>query len=526
MPKVLISDKMAVGAADIFKERGVEVDVKTGLTPDELIKIIPEYDGLAVRSSTKVTQNILDAAKNLKVIGRAGIGVDTIDVPHATQRGVVVMNTPFGNATTTAEHAIAMMMSLARMIPQANSSTHAGKWEKSKFLGTEITGKTLSIVGCGNIGTIVASRANGLSMKVVAYDPFLTEERAKAIGVEKVDLDEALRRADFITLHTPLTEKTRNIISGDKIKLLKKGAFLINCARGGLVDETALKDALDEGHLAGAALDVFYTEPAKEHPLFGHEKLICTPHLGASTREAQDIVAIQIAEQMSDFLLTGAVSNAINMPSVTAAEAPILKPYIELAEYLGKFIGQLPSAGLKSIEIIYDGNIAKLNTKPISAAAISGILKPIFGSVNLVNGPVVLKNQGIALSESVRDRTGIYEGYIMLKLEAENSSYVIAGTVFSDQKPRITRINDVRLEAEFSKYMLFTENQDRPGYIGALGTLLGNENINIANFRLGRTSEGSEALALVEIDTAPDDKTIQDIIALPQVLNAVSIALN
>ena len=525
MPKVLISDKMAAGAEEIFRERGLEVDVKTGLSPEELLEIIPEYHGLAVRSSTRVTKEVLEKAVNLKVIGRAGIGVDTIDVAEATQKGTVVMNTPFGNATTTAEHAIAMMMALARQIPQANSSTHQGKWEKSKFMGTEITGKTLGIVGCGNIGGIVASRALGLQMKVVAFDPFLTEERAKQIGVEKGTLEEVIKRADFLTLHTPPTDKTRNIISAERIVFMKKGARLINCARGGLVDEDALKEALDSGHLAGAALDVFSTEPAKEHALFGHEKLICTPHLGASTREAQDIVALQVAEQMSDFLLTGAVSNAINMPSVTASEAPVLKPYINLAELLGGFVGHLPKTGIKSVEIIYDGNVAELNTKPITAAAIAGLMKSNASGVNLVNGPVVLKDKGIALSESKRDRTGVYEGYVMIVVTTKKREYKIKRTVFADKKPRITLINDVRLEAEFSTHLLFTENQDKPGYIGALGTVLGDAGVNIANFRLGRSEEAGQALALVQIDDPVNDNTLGEIEKLPQVINAISITL-
>lgn len=525
MAKVLISDKMAAAAADIFRNRGVEVDVKTGLSPEELIKIIPDYDGLAVRSTTRVTKEVLEAAKNLKVIGRAGIGVDTIDVPAATQKGVVVMNTPFGNATTTAEHAIAMMMAMARDIPQANASTHAGKWEKSKFMGTEITGKTLGIVGCGNIGSIVASRANGLAMKVLAFDPFLTADRAKEMGVEKCELDEVLKRADFVTLHTPLTDKTRNIISREKIAIMKKGARLINCARGGLVDEEALKEALDNGLLAGAALDVLAKEPAHEHPLFGHEKVICTPHLGASTHEAQDIVALQVAEQISDLLLTGAVSNAINMPSVTAAEAPILKPYIELAQLLGGFIGQLPKTGIKSVEIIYDGHISELNTKPITASVIAGLMKPVVGSVNLVNGPVVLKDKGINLSEAKRGRTGIYEGYIMINVNTEASNYTIAGTVFSDKKPRIIRLNKIELESEFAEHMLVTENTDKPGYIGALGTILGDAKVNIANFHLGRNEKEGQAVALLQVDDVITEETLKKIQDLPQVVSATAIDL-
>ena len=525
MPKVLIADKMASAATDIFRDYGIDVDVKTDLSPTELLAIIPQYDGVAVRSTTRITADIINVASNLKVIGRAGIGVDTVDTVAATQKGIVVMNTPFGNATTTAEHAIAMLMALARQIPQANASTHAGKWEKSKFMGTEITGKILGVIGCGNIGTIVASRANGLKMKVLAFDPFLTLERAEEIGVEKCELDEILKRADFVTLHTPLTDKTRNIISAEKIALMKKGARLINCARGGLVDEDALAQALDSGHLAGAALDVFVTEPAKTHPLFGNEKLICTPHLGASTLEAQDTVALQIAEQMSDFLISGAVSNAINMPSVTASEAPVLKPYIELAKQLGAFVGQLPKTGIASVEIIYDGNVAELNTKPITAAAIAGLMKPMADNVNMVNGAVVLRDKGIKLSESKRDRTGIYDGYILIHVKTEKDIYTIAGTVFSDKKPRIIRINNVFMESEFSPQMLFTENDDKPGYIGSLGTILGEADINIANFHLGRAEKGTQAVALLQIDSDIPNNVVEAIIGLPQVINAVSIKL-
>ncbi|MEH6755482.1 MAG: phosphoglycerate dehydrogenase, partial [Alphaproteobacteria bacterium] len=387
MPKVLISDKMSDRAREIFAARGLEVDVKPGMSEDELIACIGEYDGLAIRSATKATAKVLEAADNLKVIGRAGIGVDNVDIPAATARGIVVMNTPFGNAITTAEHAIAMMMSLARQIPEANTSTQESKWEKSRFMGVEVTGKTLGLVGCGNIGSIVADRALGLKMKVVAFDPFLGEDRAKEIGVEKVELDELLARADFITLHTPMTDQTRGIIDAAAIAKTKPGVRIINCARGGLVVEADLKDALESGHVAGAALDVFETEPAKDNPLFGLPNLVCTPHLGASTDEAQVNVAIQVAEQMSDYLLDGAVVNALNMASVSAEDAPRLAPYMKLAEQLGSFAGQLTETDLKSVTIEYAGHAAELNTKPLSAAALQGLLSPMLDSVNMVNAP-------------------------------------------------------------------------------------------------------------------------------------------
>ena len=369
-PKVLISDKMDPQAAQIFAERGCDVDVITGKTPEELKAIIGQYDGLAIRSSTRVTADILEAATNLKVIGRAGIGVDNVDIPNASAKGIVVMNTPFGNSITTAEHAIALMFALARQLPEADASTQAGKWEKNRFMGVELTSKTLGLIGAGNIGSIVADRALGLRMKVVAFDPFLSPERALEMGIEKVDLDELLARADFITLHTPLTDQTRNILSKENLAKTKKGVRIINCARGGLVDEDALKEALDSGHVAGAALDVFVTEPAKESPLFGTPNFVSTPHLGASTSEAQVNVALQVAEQMSDFLLNGGVTNALNMPSLSAEEAPKLKPYMALAEKLGSLVGQLTTGSLARISIHTEGAATELNAKPIVAAVL------------------------------------------------------------------------------------------------------------------------------------------------------------
>ncbi len=387
MPKVLIADALSPRAVEIFKARGVEVDMKVGLAPDELKKIIGDYDGLAVRSATKVTRPLMELATRLKVIGRAGIGVDNVDVPAATQRGIVVMNTPFGNSITTAEHAIALMFALAREISAADQSTQAGKWEKSRFMGVELFGKTLGVVGCGNIGSIVADRALGLKMKVAAYDPYLSPERAVALGVEKVELDELFQRADFITLHTPLTEATRNLIDAKAIAKMKKGVRIINCARGGLVVEPDLKAALDSGQVAGAALDVFPVEPAKENALFGHPHVVATPHLGAATSEAQENVALQIAEQMSDFLMTGAVVNALNMPSLTAEEATRLRPYMKLAEQLGSFAGQLTETPLKAVEIRYEGHVAELNVKPLTAVVLTALLSPQLATVNMVNAP-------------------------------------------------------------------------------------------------------------------------------------------
>ena len=520
MPKVLISDKLSPAAIQIFKDRGIEVDVNTSLTPDELKAAIGQYDGLAIRSNTKVTAEVLAAATNLKVVGRAGIGVDNVDVPAATARGIVVMNTPFGNSITTAEHAIAMMFSLARDIPQANASTHAGKWEKSKFMGVELTGKVLGIVGCGNIGAIVADRAQGLRMRVIAYDPFLSAERAKELNVEKVELDELFPRADFITLHTPLTEATRNIIDAKAIAKMKKGVRIINCARGGLIVEEDLKVALDSGLVAGAALDVFKVEPAKENILFGHEKVVCTPHLGASTSEAQENVALQVAEQMADYLLTGAVTNALNIPSVSAEDAPKRRPYMQLANQLGSFVGQLTEAGIKEVRIEYLGHVASLNTKPLTAMVLEGVLKPLTESVNMVNAPVVAKERNIKVSEVKSESEGDYHTLIRLTIVTDQRERAVAGTLFGGDKPRVVEIKGIAIEAELGPYMLYVTNQDKPGFIGALGSLLGQYGVNIATFHLGRAEPGGDAILLAQVDQPLCAELIEKVVALPQVVQA------
>jgi D-3-phosphoglycerate dehydrogenase len=516
-PKVLISDDLSPRAVDIFKSRGIDVEQKTGMKPDELKSVIGTYHGLAIRSATKVVADILSAATNLKVVGRAGIGVDNVDIPAATARGVVVMNTPFGNSVTTAEHAISLMLALARQLPTANASTHAGKWEKSKFMGVEVTGKVLGIIGCGNIGAIVADRARGLKMKIVAYDPFLTPERAQELGVEKLELDELLSRADFITLHTPLTEQTRNIIDAKALAKCKKGVRIINCARGGLIVEADLKAALDSGHVAGAALDVFAEEPAKQHALFGYENVICTPHLGASTSEAQENVALQIAEQMSDFLLTGAVTNALNMPSVSAEDAPRLKPYMKLAEQLGGFAGQVTQSGMTAVDLAYEGQVATLNTRPLTHVALMALLRPSLDHVNMVNAPVVAKDRGIKLSETRREDEGDYHTLMRLTVETGQGALRLAGTLFSG-KPRITGIDDVTLEAELTPHMLFVRNEDKPGFIGRLGTKLGEAKINIANFHLGRNQPGANAVCLVSVDGAIPAAILDQIKAIPGVV--------
>ncbi|HVZ68627.1 MAG TPA: phosphoglycerate dehydrogenase [Rhizomicrobium sp.] len=524
MPKVLIADKLSPAAVAIFKERGVEADVKTGLSKEELLKIVDQYDGMAIRSATKVTADVIKAAKKLRVVGRAGIGVDNVDIPAATAAGVIVMNTPFGNSITTAEHAIAMMMALARDIPAANASTQAGKWEKNRFMGTEVYGKTLGLIGAGNIGSIVADRAKGLKMHVIAFDPYLSPERAASLGIEKVELNELLARADFVTLHTPLTNETRNIISAGAINRMKKGARIINCARGGLVDEAALRAAIDSGHIAGAALDVFEEEPAKSNVLFGCEKVIATPHLGASTEEAQENVALQVAEQISDYLLTGAVTNALNMPSINAEEAQKVKPWISLAEKLGAFVGQLTDTSLQSIDILYEGTASELNQRALTQAAIAGVLKPALSDVNMVNAPIVAKERGIKISETRRPQQGAYEGYIKITAVLDGTTRRVAGTVFSDGRPRLIQVKDINLDAEFAPHMLYVVNEDKPGFIGKLGTLLGDAKVNIASFALGRSAPGEDAIALVEVDGGVTDKVLADIGKLPLVKLAKALA--
>ncbi len=521
-PKVLISDALSVRAVDIFRERGIDVELKTGLKSDELKSIIGQYHGLAIRSATKVTPDILTAAKQLKVIGRAGIGVDNVDVIAATGRGIVVMNTPYGNSITTAEHAIAMMFALARQIPAANASTHAGKWEKSKFMGMELTSKTLGVIGCGNIGSIVADRALGLKMRVVAYDPFLTPERAQKLGVEKVELDGLLAVADIITLHTPMTDQTRGILNAKAIAKCKKGVYIVNCARGGLVVEADLIAALDSGHVAGAALDVFEVEPAKEHALFGRENVVCTPHLGASTTEAQENVALQIAEQMSDYLLNGAVANALNMPSVALEDAPRLRPYLRLAELLGTFAGQCLKDAPTAITLEYEGETAAVGVKPITATALMAVLRPSLDSVNLVNAPIIAADRGINVSETKRPTSGNYRNLMRLKVETKEKTLTLTGTLF-DGNPRLVGIDNVTLEAEITPQMLFVRNKDKPGFIGKLGTTLGNAGINIANFNLGRAALHADAVCLVSIDSAVPTAVIDGLLALPDVVEARSL---
>jgi len=554
-PKVLISDALSPAAVQIFKDRGLEVDFqpKLGADKDGLAQRIGDFEGLAIRSATKVTPKVLEQAKRLKVIGRAGIGVDNVDIPAATAKGIIVMNTPFGNSITTAEHAITLMLALARQIPQADASTQAGKWEKNRFMGVEITNKTLGIIGCGNVGSIVANRAIGLRMKVIAYDPFLSPERAAELGVEKVDLPELLRRADFVTLHTPLTEKTKGIIDAKAVASMKKGVRLINCARGGLVDEDALRAALDSGHVAGAAFDVFTEEPATKNPLFGHPNVVCTPHLGAATTEAQENVALQVAEQMSDYLLRGAISNAVNFPSITAEEAPKLRPFIDLAEKLGSFAGQLTETGIHKAQLsyeggvagmntkaltsaaiagqltetgilkaqlTYEGGVAGMNTKALTSAAIAGLLRPMLQEVNVVSAPIIAKERGIVIEEMTREAAGDYGNLISVTVVTERQTRSVSGTVFADGRPRIVNIKGIRMDAGFARSMIYITNLDKPGFIGRFSSTLGEAGINIATFHVGRDAPGGNAVALIEIDGDLPPQVLAAVRALPQVQQA------
>ena len=503
-PKVLVSDKLSPTAVQIFRDRGIDVDFQPDLGKDKakLLEVIGQYDGLAIRSATKVTEKILAAATNLKVIGRAGIGVDNVDREAASKNGVIVMNTPFGNMITTAEHAIAMMFAVARQIPEASASTHAGKWEKSKFMGVELTSKTLGVIGAGNIGGIVCDRALGLKMKVVAYDPYLSQERADKLGIQKVELDELLARADFITLHVPFTDQTANILSAENIAKTKKGVRIVNCARGGLVDEAALAEALKSGHVAGAAFDVFAVEPATDSPLFNLPNVVCTPHLGAATTESQENVALQVAEQISDYLLTGAVTNALNMPSVTAEEAKVMGPWIKLADHLGAFIGQMTDEPIKAINILYDGSVSEMNLAALNCSAVAGIMKAANPDVNMVSAPIIAKDRGIKISTTNQAKSGAFDGYVKVTVVTDKRERSIAGTVFSDGKPRFIQIKGINIDAEIGAHMLYTTNEDVPGIIGTLGQTMGGNGVNIANFTLGRSEVGGEAIALLYVDSA------------------------
>ncbi|RMG66823.1 MAG: phosphoglycerate dehydrogenase [Nitrospirae bacterium] len=518
--KVLVSDNISPKGVEIMKKAGLEVDVKTGLKPEELKEIIPEYHGLVIRSATKVTADVIEAALNLKVIGRAGSGLDNVDKEAATKKGIVVMNTPGGNTITTAEHAIAMMFALARNIPQATASMKAGKWEKKKFMGVELFNKTLGILGLGNIGSQVAKRALGLQMNVIGFDPFLSDERAKELGIEKVELDELFERSDFITIHTPLTSETRNLICKQTIAKMKDGVRIINCARGGIVNEKDLYEALESGKVAGAALDVFEKEPPEDLTLIGHERVICTPHLGASTKEAQENVAIAVAEQIVDYLLQGTIRNAVNFPSIPAEQVPHLMPYIKLSEILGKFTAQLYEGGISEVTLEFRGEAENIDTKPVTIAALKGLLEPILTeTVNFVNAPFIAKERGIEVKETKSPDSGDYHNMLVIRVRANGKEHKICGTLIGKREPRIIKVEEFPVEVIPEGTMLFIYNNDRPGVIGNIGTTLGKNNINIARMHFGRVEAGGKAISVVSVDTEISQEVLNEIKALPNILS-------
>jgi D-3-phosphoglycerate dehydrogenase len=524
--KVLISDNISPKSIEILKKSGLEVDVKTGMKPEELKACISDYHGLIIRSATKVTSGIINAAKNLKVIGRAGSGLDNVDKTAATKKGIVVMNTPGGNTITTAEHTISLMVSLARQIPQATMSMKRGKWEKKKFMGIELFNKTLGVIGIGNIGSQVAKRAQGLAMNVIAYDPFLSEDAAKAMGVEKVDFQELLRRSDFITIHTPITPETKNMINKETIKMMKKGVRIINCARGGIINEKDLYDALIDGKVAGAALDVFEEEPPKNNPLLALNNVICTPHLGASTKEAQENVAIAVAEQVADYLINNTIRNAVNFPSIPSDQVPKLQPYINLAEKLGLFAAQIFKGGVTEMTIEYRGEASEINTDPVTIAAIKGFLTPILEeTVNFVNAPVIAKERGIEVKETKSTDAGDYQSMVAIRLKAKDKESYVSGTLFSKKDPRIIGINNFKVEIVPDGELLFMYNNDKPGVIGNIGTLLSQNNINIARMHFGRETMGGRAISVVTIDTPVTPQIIEEIKRLPNILSVKQITL-
>lgn len=525
--KVLITDGLAKEGLSILESaEGVDVDVKKGISKEELLEIVGGYDALIVRSATKVTSDIIEAAVSLRAIGRAGIGVDNVDVEAATKKGIVVMNTPEANAITTAEHAITLMLSMARRIPQAHASLMSGKWERSKFKGVEIYGKTLGCVGLGNIGKLVAERAMGLKMNVIAYDPFVTKEAAEKMGVELVDLEDLLKRADFITIHTPLTPDTKDLINKDTFEKTKPGLILINCARGGVANEADITEAVKEGKLAGAAFDVYVNEPPEEgNPLLTlEENVVFTPHLGASTEEAQTKVGLAIAEQVADFLVNDVVNNAVNMPSVSLEVLNVMKPYLNLAEKLGSLQGQLCKGGIKEIHIEYDGEVSELDTNPITVAALKGFLTPMTDApVSFVNAPGIADEKGIKVIESKSSTTKDYTSLITIKVKTDEGESNVSGTIFGTEEPRFVRVNDVSIDVVPSGYLLVSENNDKPGFIGAMCSVLGENNVNIGRMHLGREAIGGRAIVFTNVDSPVPEEVIEKIQKLPEIISVTQV---
>jgi D-3-phosphoglycerate dehydrogenase len=525
--KILISDNLAKVGVELLQQRGkFEVDFKPGLKPEELKAQIGAYEGLIVRSESKVTAEVIAAADKLKVIGRAGTGVDNIDVAAATQRGIVVMNAAAGNSVTTAEHTISLLMSLARKIPQAHAKLKDGKWDKKSFMGTELMGKTLGIIGLGNIGKIVAARALGLAMKVVAYDPFITKEVAQKAGIELGTLDDIFTRADFITVHTPLTEETRGIVGAAAFEKMKKGVRVINCARGGLVDEQALYDAIKAGKVAGAALDVFVQEPVPEdHPLLTLDEVIVTPHLGASTTEAQDSVALVIAEQVANFLETGAIAGAVNVPAVSAEALKVVGPYLTLGERLGSFQAQYFDKRISEVQINYHGEVAELDVKPVSQAILTGLLSHFSARVNQVNASLIAEERGLRVTEAKARAAHDYTTLIEVVVKGEGSEARVSGTLFGRDELRIVQIDDYRVEAIPQGNMLIIRNDDKPGVVGRVGTFLGEHFVNIAQLYLSRNQAGGVAMSVYQVDEALRGSTLQELAQVPLVLSVKQISL-
>jgi D-3-phosphoglycerate dehydrogenase / 2-oxoglutarate reductase len=527
MKRVLVSDSMAAEVLEILNNApGIKAEAITNLKPEELKAIIKNYDALIVRSSTKATAEIIEAATKLAAIGRAGAGVDNIDIPAASKRGIVVMNTPGGNTVTTAEHAIAMMLSLARRIPQATASMKAGRWEKSKFMGNEFCNKTLGIIGLGRVGAIVADRAQGLKMSVIAHDPFISPDVAEQLGITLVSLDEIYKKSDFITVHSPLSKETKNLLDPPAFAKMKKGVFLIHCARGGIVNEKALYDALVSGRVAGAAIDVFEEEPTKNMELIALDNVICTPHLGASTDEAQTNVAIAIAQQIAAYFATGEIKGAVNFPSVSAELMAVIRPYLDLAEKLGTFHSQLITGALQKVNIEYSGEILNHNVAPITISLLKGLLEPILlETVNYINAPVIAKERGIKIVESKSSEVKDYTNMITLTVKTSKETSTTAGALFGKHDPRIVRINEFFVEIVPEGHMLAVSNDDQPGVIGNLGTTLGKNKVNIARLHLSRDPEAKRALVILNTDSAAPENVLDKLRKLPHVISVKPIKM-
>jgi D-3-phosphoglycerate dehydrogenase len=526
--KVLVSDNLAeTGVKMLRAAGGIKVDVKTGLTPKALKADIKDYDALIIRSGTQVTESLLKAASRLKVIGRAGIGLDNVDIPAATKRGIVVMNTPGGNIVTTAEHTIAMILSLSRNIPQGTGSLKAGRWEKKSLQGREVFNKTLGIIGYGRIGSIVADRARGLKMRVIVHDPYANKELLEQAGFEQVSFKTLLKRSDYVSVHVPKLKETTNLIDQKAFDLMKPGVMVINCARGGIVNEKDLLAALKSGKVGGAALDVFETEPPGASPLFQCDNVIYTPHLGASTAEAQTNVAVAVAEQVISYLQNGTIINAVNVPSVTGELLSKLGPYLTLADRMGCLQGQLAKGAIKTITIKYLGDFQGLDMRPVTTAALKGLLTPILkDDVNFVNASLIAKERGVKVTESRSVEAEDFTNLITIHAATSKGTNTVSGTIFGKHEPRIVRINTFRLEVIPEGHLLLIFNEDRPGAIGSIGTVLGENNINIARMHVGReTKKGSRNVILLDTDTPAPPKTLRELRALPLVKSVTPLEL-